>query len=148
MIHFNKKTLEKCVICSKVYTKDMKTTSVMLLQCLYFERISYYFKAGWHVQSYVVYVSLWLIWDIAYYYSHFIINVYHSFASLSLIFVRMSNFLKIGQHFHDGCSYHIETSPLICSANQWTDFFMIGTSAMKELKLLRIKDLWGLINLY
>ena len=49
-----------------------------------------------------------------------------------LIFVRMSN-LKIGQHFHDGCSYHIETSPLICSANQWTDFFMIGTSAMISL---------------
>ena len=36
MIHFNKKTLEKCVICSKVYTKDTKTTLVMLLQCLYF----------------------------------------------------------------------------------------------------------------
>ena len=35
--------------------------------------------------------------------------------------------------FHDGGSYHIETSPLICRANQWTGFYMIGTSAMKEL---------------
>ena len=30
--------------------------------------------------------------------------------------------------------YHIETSPVICSANQWTGFYMIGTSVMKELK--------------
>ena len=36
--------------------------------------------------------------------------------------------------FHGGCSYHIEASPLICFANQWTGFYMIGTSAMKELK--------------
>ena len=28
---------------------------------------------------------------------------------------------------------HIETSPLIYSANQWTGFYMIGTSFMKEL---------------
>ena len=34
----------------------------------------------------------------------------------------------------DGGSYHIETSPLVCSANQWTSFYMIGTSVMKELK--------------
>ena len=34
--------------------------------------------------------------------------------------------------FHDGDPYHIETSPLICSANQYTGFHMIG-SAMKEL---------------
>ena len=29
--------------------------------------------------------------------------------------------------------YHIETSPLICKANQWTGFCMIGTFVMKEL---------------
>ena len=29
--------------------------------------------------------------------------------------------------------YHIETSPLICSANQWTGFYMITASVMKEL---------------
>ena len=37
--------------------------------------------------------------------------------------------------FHDGGFYHIETSPLTCKANQWTGFYMIGTSVMKELKL-------------
>ena len=31
--------------------------------------------------------------------------------------------------------YHIETSPLIYGANQWTGFYMIGTSVMKELML-------------
>ena len=30
--------------------------------------------------------------------------------------------------------YCIETSPLICSANQWTSFYMITASVMKELK--------------
>ena len=27
-------------------------------------------------------------------------------------------------------TYHIETSPLICRANQWTSFYMIGTSVI------------------
>ena len=31
------------------------------------------------------------------------------------------------------CKNNIETSPLTFSANQWTDFYMIGTSLMKEL---------------
>ena len=31
--------------------------------------------------------------------------------------------------------YHIETSPLICSANQWTAFYMIGTSVIKHFEL-------------
>ena len=35
--------------------------------------------------------------------------------------------------FHDGSRYHIETSPLICRANQWTGFYMITASVMKEL---------------
>ena len=35
--------------------------------------------------------------------------------------------------FHDGGRYNIETSPLICSANQWTNFYMITAHAMKEL---------------
>ena len=39
--------------------------------------------------------------------------------------------------FHDGGHYHIETSPLICSAYQWAGFYMIGTSFIKELKTLR-----------
>ena len=37
--------------------------------------------------------------------------------------------------FYDRGPYHIESSLLICSANQWTGFFhMIGTSITKELK--------------
>ena len=35
--------------------------------------------------------------------------------------------------FHDGGRYHIETSPLFCSASQWTAFYMITASVMKEL---------------
>ena len=35
------------------------------------------------------------------------------------------------QLFHDGGPHHIETNPLICSANQWTGFCMIGTSTIK-----------------
>ena len=35
--------------------------------------------------------------------------------------------------FHDGGPYHIVTSSLICSANQWIVYYMIGTSVMKEL---------------
>ena len=43
--------------------------------------------------------------------------------------------VKIEQKYilHDGGPYHIETSPLLCRANQWTGFSMIGTSVMKEL---------------
>ena len=42
------------------------------------------------------------------------------------------------QLFHDRVSYHIETSLLICSANQRASFYMIGTSVMKELNNLAI----------
>ena len=35
--------------------------------------------------------------------------------------------------FHDGGRYHIETTQLICIGNQWTGFYMITASAMKEL---------------
>ena len=40
------------------------------------------------------------------------------------------------QLFHDGGRDHIETSPLICTANQWTRFYMITVSVMKELNNL------------
>ena len=36
--------------------------------------------------------------------------------------------------FFHGSSYHIETSSLICFANQWTGFYMLGTSVVKELR--------------
>ena len=35
----------------------------------------------------------------------------------------------------EGC-YHIENSPLICSANQWTGFYMITASVMKGLMII------------
>ena len=34
---------------------------------------------------------------------------------------------------HDGGPYHIETSLVIFSANQWTGFYITGSSVMKEL---------------
>ena len=36
------------------------------------------------------------------------------------------------QVFHDRGPYRIETSPLIRSANQWTGFYVKGTSVMKS----------------
>ena len=37
------------------------------------------------------------------------------------------------ERFHDEGPYHTETSPLICSANQWTGLYMTWTSTMKRL---------------
>ena len=39
--------------------------------------------------------------------------------------------------FPDGSPYQIETSPLNCSTNQSTGFYIIGTSVMKEFMSLR-----------
>ena len=35
----------------------------------------------------------------------------------------------------------IGTSVILCSANQWTGFYMISASVMKELSACEIKDL-------
>ena len=35
---------------------------------------------------------------------------------------------------HNRGPYHIETSLLICRTNEWTGFYMIATSVIKELK--------------
>ena len=43
--------------------------------------------------------------------------------------------LTLLNSFMTGGPYHTETSPLICTANQWTGFYMIRTSIMKELLL-------------
>ena len=37
-------------------------------------------------------------------------------------------------HSFGGLS-HIKNSPLICRANQWTGFYVIGNSVIKELKV-------------
>ena len=39
---------------------------------------------------------------------------------------------------HDGSPYNIETSPLLCSANQLIYFYMTGTSIVKELNYSRL----------
>ena len=55
--------------------------------------------------------------------------------SLQQILVYSGNSM-INSFIHDGDRYHIETSPLTCSANQWTGFYMITVSIMKEVKTL------------
>ena len=42
------------------------------------------------------------------------------------------------QLLHDRTLYYIETGPLISSANQWTGFYMIETSVIKELIVANI----------
>ena len=44
--------------------------------------------------------------------------------------------MQVAKHylFNDRGSCCIETSPLICSKNQWTGFCIIGTSVMKDLR--------------
>ena len=43
--------------------------------------------------------------------------------------VNISHKVKL---FHDEGLYHIKTSPLICSPNHWTGFYMTGASVMKQ----------------
>ena len=40
--------------------------------------------------------------------------------------------------FHGGSLYHVITSPLICSANQFTGFYMLGVSVMKVFNLYKV----------
>ena len=46
----------------------------------------------------------------------------------------------------------MDTSPLICKANQWTGFYILGTSIMKELDYdsypLSIFDVCGIAQRY
>ena len=53
----------------------------------------------------------------------------------------ISNAIQGSYLFHDGGRYHIETSPLIYGANQWTSFYMITASVMKELTRFGIPEL-------
>ena len=45
--------------------------------------------------------------------------------------------VKINYFFQDEDPYHIVTSSLICRANQWTGFYIIEISVMKQLKLIQ-----------
>ena len=51
----------------------------------------------------------------------------------------MNLLLQTFQLFHDRDPYHIETGLLICRANQWPGFYIIGTSVMEELKEVFLK---------
>ena len=42
--------------------------------------------------------------------------------------------------FQDGDPYYIKNSPLICTANPWTGFYMSGISIMKEFIHVRVID--------
>ena len=50
-----------------------------------------------------------------------------------MIYLNFQICISVPLTLHDGGRYHIETSPLICKSNQWTGFYMEGTSVMKEL---------------
>ena len=55
---------------------------------------------------------------------------------ISILIVSLSSFNSATTNhklFHDGGTYEIENGSLICGANQWTGFYMMGTSAMKVL---------------
>ena len=41
--------------------------------------------------------------------------------------------------------YHIETSPLICSANQWTVFYMVGNLRHERVKIKLKNELFKLL---
>ena len=46
--------------------------------------------------------------------------------------------LYLPQPFNGQCSHHMGTSQLICSANQLTSFYMMGTLAVKRLRKYEI----------
>ena len=48
--------------------------------------------------------------------------------------IYFNEYMQVAKHqlFLDGGSCGIETFPLICSANRWTGFCIIGSSAMKD----------------
>ena len=52
--------------------------------------------------------------------------------------IYLNEYMQEAMHylFHDGGSCRIETSPLICSANQWTVFCIVGTYIMKDSRPL------------
>ena len=60
--------------------------------------------------------------------------------TLSFFLKTAISFYKLNCHY--GGPYHIETktSPLICSANRWTGFYMIVISVMKKLKNTSTKN--------
>ena len=58
------------------------------------------------------------------------------------------SYCTVFNSFHDGGRYRIETSPLIFRANQWTGFYMITASAMKELKTIIVRKFINFILVF
>ena len=54
--------------------------------------------------------------------------------------IRINHLIARFNSFMTEASIILETNPLVCSANQRTVFFMIGTSVMKELRLLSLRN--------
>ena len=50
-------------------------------------------------------------------------------------FIKLSSIWQLNQPFNDQCSHHIETSQLICSANQLTGLYMMGKLVVKGLNV-------------
>ena len=63
-----------------------------------------------------------------------------------MLVIQYSYFNGLPSPFHDGGRYLIETSPLICGANQWTGFYMISASIIKGLILWYITYKNGLTH--
>ena len=67
------------------------------------------------------------------------IDLKESLSPLAWLYLAFLSYIPIFGSFwsfHDGGRYHVETSPLICRANQWTGFYMITVPIMKELIIL------------
>ena len=64
--------------------------------------------------------------------------IFNPFKMEAVIIYRNQSIDLQSKPFQDGGRYHIETSLLICRANQWTGFYMITASVLKGLKIILI----------
>ena len=51
----------------------------------------------------------------------------------SIVQLQLKQSYNFNCNFYEKAFYHIETSPLIRRANQWTGFYIIGASVIKKL---------------
>ena len=56
---------------------------------------------------------------------------------LTTLINRVNSIKLLNLLLRDRGPYHIETSPLICRASLWVGFYMISTSVMRELNLIK-----------
>ena len=69
-------------------------------------------------------------------FSYTMLEVTEIYAGQIILILMPSFNVKYLYIFHGGVTFHIVTSSLICRANQWTGFYMIRTSVIKELKAI------------